>query len=38
MPADVAELALFLVSDRSSFITGAEFVIDGGQTAGVIIR
>ena len=34
LPADIAELVLFLVSDRASFITGGEFVIDGGQTAG----
>ncbi len=31
-PEDVAELAAFLLSDRSSFITGAEILIDGGQT------
>ena len=29
-PGDVARLILFLASDRSSFITGASFVIDGG--------
>ncbi len=29
-PAEVADLALFLASDRSANITGAEFVIDGG--------
>ncbi|HEY1738421.1 MAG TPA: SDR family NAD(P)-dependent oxidoreductase [Acidimicrobiia bacterium] len=34
LPADIAELVLFLVSDHASFITGGEFVIDGGQTAG----
>jgi NAD(P)-dependent dehydrogenase (short-subunit alcohol dehydrogenase family) len=38
LPSDVAELVLFLVSSRSGFITGSEFVIDGGQTAGTILR
>ena len=31
-PEDIAELALFLLSDRSTFITGADILIDGGQT------
>jgi NAD(P)-dependent dehydrogenase (short-subunit alcohol dehydrogenase family) len=32
-PEEVAELAAFLASDRSSFITGAIIPIDGGSTA-----
>lgn len=38
LPSDIAELVLFLVSDRSAFMTGAELVIDGGQTAGTIVK
>lgn len=33
-PQDVAELALFLASNRSSYITGAVIPIDGGISAG----
>lgn len=33
MPEDVASAALFLVSDESSWITGALLVLDGGVTA-----
>jgi NAD(P)-dependent dehydrogenase (short-subunit alcohol dehydrogenase family) len=36
LPTDIAELVLFLVSDASAFMTGAEVVIDGGQTIGTI--
>ena len=34
VPADVASLALFLASDESSYITGAEMIVDGGLFAG----
>ena len=32
-PAEVAELCVYLLSDESRFVTGAEFIIDGGLTA-----
>ncbi|WP_239806224.1 SDR family NAD(P)-dependent oxidoreductase [Croceicoccus hydrothermalis] len=32
-PDDIAQMVLFLVSDRSTYITGSEFVVDGGMTA-----
>lgn len=31
-PAEVGELAAFLASDESRYLTGAQIVIDGGST------
>ncbi|MDE2199722.1 MAG: SDR family oxidoreductase [Rhodospirillales bacterium] len=35
-PADIASMAAFLIGPESGFITGAEFVIDGGMTRKMI--
>jgi 3(or 17)beta-hydroxysteroid dehydrogenase len=32
-PGEIADMILYLISDESKFVTGAEFVIDGGLTA-----
>lgn len=32
-PAEVADMCVYLLSDEARFVTGAEFVIDGGMTA-----
>ena len=33
IPEDVAHMAVFLASDKASYITGQSFVVDGGGTA-----
>ena len=33
-PEEIAAAALYLASDESAFVTGSEFIIDGGWTAG----
>ena len=37
-PEDLAELILWLASDRAAFVTGSEFVADGGLTSGLSRR
>ena len=32
-PEEVAEMVVFLLSGRASYITGAEIPVDGGHTA-----
>ena len=32
-PEDMANATLFLLSDKASFITGTELIVDGGRTA-----
>lgn len=34
-PEEVAELAAFVASDRASFCTGGDFVVDGGLLSGI---
>ena len=36
LPPDIAEMVLYLCSDKSGFITGQNFIIDGGMTKKMI--
>ncbi len=36
LPDDIAQMALFLASDRSTFVTGQSLVVDGGAATGVM--
>ena len=37
-PEEVGELIAFVVSDKAAFLTGADYKIDGGLTAGIGVR
>ncbi|MBC8067809.1 MAG: SDR family oxidoreductase, partial [Deltaproteobacteria bacterium] len=36
VPADIAELVGFLASDRGAWITGSNFIVDGGESPFVV--
>ena len=36
-PEEISSLVLYLASDASAFATGSEFVMDGGETAGLTV-
>ena len=35
-PVEVVDLILYLCSDKAAFITGANYLIDGGRTCGAM--
>jgi NAD(P)-dependent dehydrogenase (short-subunit alcohol dehydrogenase family) len=37
-PSDIAQMALYLASDKAGFITGQDFVVDGGMTVKMIYQ
>ena len=38
LPEDIAALAVFLLSDEAAFITGQNFISDGGMTKKMIYQ
>jgi 3alpha(or 20beta)-hydroxysteroid dehydrogenase len=36
LPKEVAALTVFLASDEATYSTGAEFIADGGWSAGLV--
>ncbi|MGB3801970.1 MAG: SDR family oxidoreductase [Lewinella sp.] len=38
IPQDIADMVEYLLSDRSAFITGQDFIIDGGMTRKMIYQ
>lgn len=37
-PEEIAEMIAYLASDRAGFVTGSDFIIDGGLTAGLAVK